>query len=164
MSQSLRDKLVGTWELNEYCCYPPDNDSDKKYPMGPDVQGIIMYSSDGYMSAQLLTPNQADFTTASTESEWAVLGKSFVAYTGEFYLDEKGDEKGPLLMHRMRVSNRPSLRGDLQRRYMKFVDDEEGRYLVLSVGPERDPYKEGRMTRVTWWRMKDNAGAGVPEK
>ena len=55
-TKSLRDQLVGAWELIEYSAHLPNDPSNKKYPMGPDAKGIIMYTPDGYMSAQLLTP------------------------------------------------------------------------------------------------------------
>lgn len=160
MSKSLRDQLVGAWELVEYCAYMPNDESDKKYPMGPEAQGIIMYTSDGYMSAQLLTPGQKSFNTSSgSDAEWAQVGKNYVAYTGRFFLDEAGDSQGPVLKHEMRSSNLPYLVGDIQRRLCKIVDESDGKYLVLSLGETMKVFGEDRMIRVRWRRLPDNSQA-----
>jgi len=156
--------------LVEYCGYLPNDESNKKYPMGPEAQGIIMYTPDGYMSAQLLTPGQKRFDhpevkeyprSGSTE-DWAQVGKNYVGYTGQFYLDEAGDESGPMLMHHMRTSSLPSLLGDTQRRLVKIEDRADGRYLVLSLGSPVEVFGEPRMVRVTWKRMNDNQATSPP--
>jgi hypothetical protein len=46
---SLRDQLVGAWELIEYTAYRGNDTSDFIHPMGPKAEGIIMYTPDGYM-------------------------------------------------------------------------------------------------------------------
>jgi hypothetical protein len=167
-STSLRLQLIGTWELIEYCAYLPHDESDKQYPMGPDAQGIIMYTPDGYMSAQLLTPGQKSFGEtqigAGTDAEWATVGKRYLAYTGKFYLDERGDEKGrPILMHNMRIANLPYLIGDTQRRVMEIVEESDGKYLVLSLDNPVTWYGVPRMIRVRWRRLTDNQ-ASTPSK
>ena len=159
MSKSLRDQLLGAWELIEYCAYMPDNESDKKYPMGPEAQGIIMYTSDGYMSAQLLTPGQKKFEAPGSEAQLAEMGKRYVGYTGQFYLDEAGDAQGPILLHHMRTANLPYLLGDTQRRLVKIVEEEDGRYLHLSLGDTMKVFGEDRMVKVRWKRLPDNHGA-----
>jgi hypothetical protein len=165
---SLRSQLIGAWELIEYCAHLPNDGSNKYFPMGPEARGIIMYTPDGYMSAQLLTPGQKAFGEnrgAGSDDEWATVGKSYVAYTGQFYLDEKGDEQGrPILMHHMRTSNLPYLVGDTQRRIMKIVDESDGRYLVLGLD---DPMKfpgadEPRIIRVRWRRLPLNQATTPP--
>lgn len=160
MSKSLRDQLVGAWDLVEYCAYKPNDESDKHYPMGPEAQGIIMYTTDGYMSAQLLTPGQKPFNReAGSEADWSQVGKNYVAYTGRFFLDEAGDSQGPVLKHEMRTSNTPSLVGDIQRRLCQIVDESDGRYLILSLGQPVKVYGEDRMIRVRWRRLPDNSTA-----
>lgn len=84
MSKSLREQLIGAWELIEYCAYLPKDESDKKYPMGPEAKGIIMYTLDGHMSAQLLIPGQKPFSSPGTDDDWAQLGKNYVAYSKIF--------------------------------------------------------------------------------
>ncbi|KAJ9662042.1 hypothetical protein H2198_001584 [Neophaeococcomyces mojaviensis] len=163
MAKGLREQLIGAWELIEYCAYLPDDKSDKKYPMGPEVQGIIMYTPDGYMSAQLMTPGQKPFASPGSNEDWAQAGKNYVAYTGQFYLDEAGDESGPVLMHHMKTSNLPYLVGDTQRRLVKIVDEDDGKYLVLSLGSPMEVFGEPRMIRVRWRRMSENKATKPPD-
>jgi hypothetical protein len=101
------------------------------------------------MSAQLCNPEPS--STAA---------QPYIAYTGAFWLDEAGDEKGPLLNHQMRDSNLPALRGDVQRRLMKITDEDDGgRYLTLApegpmvIGPDGLE----RVLVVRWKRLEDNS-------
>jgi Lipocalin-like domain len=162
---TLRDQLVGAWDLKEYYAYLPSNHSDKYYPMGETPAGIVMYTPDGYMSAQLLVPGQKPFKEG-TEADWATVGKSYIAYTGAFYLDEKGDEKGPILNHQMRTSNLPQLLGDTQRRLMKITDEADGKYLTLApAGPMKvAPDGLDRILVVRWKRCPDNQSTKAPSK
>lgn len=162
---SLRDQLTGSWELIKYYAYLPSDPSDVYYPMGPEATGIIMYTNDGYMSAQLCTPGQQPFAVhQATESDWIDVGKKYVSYTGAFYLDPVGDEKGPVLYHQMRYSNWPNLRDDVQRRLMKITDEEDGRYLTLApAGPLKiAPDGLDRILVVRWRRLPDTRDAKGP--
>jgi hypothetical protein len=154
---SLREKLVGAWELIEYQAYLASDRSNKIYPMGPKAEGIIMYTPDGYMSAQLLTPGQKSFPLPGNESDWATVGKNYVAYTGQYYLDEYGDEKGPMLLHHMRSTNLPSLYGDTQRRLVQITDEADGRWLTLSATPMKIVGEDNRVPYVRWRRLPDNS-------
>jgi hypothetical protein len=165
MAKSFRDQLVGAWELIEYSAHLPGDPSNKKYPMGPEAKGIIMYTPDGYMSAQLLTPGQPKFSSAGgSESEWAQVGKNYVAYTGEFYLNEDGDGDGPILLHHMRTSSWPALVGDTQRRLCKIVDEDEGRFLYLSLKETSKVFGEDRLIVVRWRRFPENKAKAQPAK
>lgn len=159
---SLRSQIVGAWELSSYYAHAHDDESDKVYPMGENCQGIIMYTPDGYMSAQLLTPGQPSFASdrsGGSEADWATVGRSFVGYTGHFFLDETGDEQGrPILMHHMRTSNLPYLLGDTQRRMVRITEESDGRYLNLGT---EEP-KDGRVVVVRWRRLPDNSMGRTP--
>jgi len=52
MSKSLREQLIGAWKLVSYEIRPVDG-SPAFYPLGERPMGIILYTPDGYMSAQL---------------------------------------------------------------------------------------------------------------
>ncbi|RMZ87375.1 hypothetical protein DV736_g5398, partial [Chaetothyriales sp. CBS 134916] len=162
----LRDQLIGAWQLMEYCAYLPSNESDKRYPQGPDATGILVYTPDGYMSAQLQTPGQQPFDVfKAADEDWAASGKNYLAYTGRFFLDEKGDDKGrPVLLHEMFVSSLPHLRGQIQRRVMDIAVDESdgGRYLVLSLDEPVNWYGDERLIRVRWRRLPDNQASSPP--
>ena len=162
---SLRNQLIGAWELISYHAYLPSDPSNKVYPMGPHANGIIMYTPDGYMSAQLVTPGQPVFKPAEgTASDFEAQGRNAVSYTGAFYLDEKGDENGPLLVHEMRSSSSPVLVGDRQRRLVEIKEEEDGRYLYLSTAkPVKQLNGEERIPLVRWKRLPLNERAREPE-
>src|SRR3974377_2594750 len=62
MAQGLRERLIGAWKLVSYVERPVDG-SAPFYPMGEGPQGIIMYTPDGYMSAQLMHPERPSFAS-----------------------------------------------------------------------------------------------------
>ena len=55
MAKTLREQLIGAWKLVSYVEKPTDG-SEPFHPMGEAPKGIIMYTPDGYMSAQLEHP------------------------------------------------------------------------------------------------------------
>lgn len=101
--------------------------------MGKDVQGIIMYTPDGYMSAQLRRPGQPSFEddefNGGSPEEWEETDRNYLAYTGPFYIDESGSE--PLLQHHMTPCSFPNWQGNTQRRLVK-ITEEDGGHLSLS--------------------------------
>jgi hypothetical protein len=62
MAQKLRERLIGAWKLESYVEKPVDG-SAPFYPMGEKPEGIIMYTPDGYMSAQLMRPSRPKFAS-----------------------------------------------------------------------------------------------------
>lgn len=63
MTKTLREQLIGAWKLVSYVEKPTDG-SAPFYPMGEKPEGIIMYTPDGYMSAQLNRPNAQRLSTS----------------------------------------------------------------------------------------------------
>src|SRR4029077_12305621 len=58
----LREQLIGAWRLVSYVETPVDG-SPKRFPLGEDAEGIIMYTPDGYMSAQLMRLARRPFSS-----------------------------------------------------------------------------------------------------
>jgi hypothetical protein len=97
--------------------------------MTKSVQGIIMYTPDGYMSAQMSIPGQVKFDIGTAkEADWAESGRRYFAYSGPFFVSE--EDGGVKLRHNMRICNRPDMVGDVQLRDWRF--EEEGQLLILS--------------------------------
>src|SRR5258708_12636766 len=71
---------------------PPADGSPKRVPMGGKAQGIIMYTPDGYVSAQLMTPGRRDFASGDwfkgMPEETAEEASGYIAYSGPFHVDE----------------------------------------------------------------------------
>jgi len=97
--------------------------------MTKNVQGMILYTADGYMSAQLSIPGQKHFRVEeASESQWAEAAKRHFGYCGPYYITE---EEGKVrLRHGFRLANRPNLVKEIQIRAWRFED--EGKSLVLS--------------------------------
>jgi hypothetical protein len=53
IKEVLHDAVLGTWELQSYTIENSER-GETTYPLGPDPIGLIMYTEDGYMSAQLM--------------------------------------------------------------------------------------------------------------
>src|SRR5438874_9011883 len=62
MTQKLRDQLIGAWKLVSYEEKPVDG-SPTVHPLGEDASGIIMYTPDGWMSAQLMRGGRQHFAS-----------------------------------------------------------------------------------------------------
>lgn len=129
----LRQSLIGAWRLVEYKITPA-NGGEPSYPLGKDADGIIMYTPDGYMSAQLMQKGAPKFAVADlsggTQEELAEAMKRYLAYSGGFEVKEVDGK--PHLSHRMQVSSYPNWLGNVQQRVIKL----DGEYLQLGTdGP-----------------------------
>ncbi|OAL34277.1 hypothetical protein AYO20_06533 [Fonsecaea nubica] len=94
------------------------------------VKGIILYTEDGYMSAQLHISGQRPFEGEQPFDR--TVGRSYIAYTGEFYIDV--DREQPVIKHYMRYASLPYMVTDVQERTFRFEDRIDGnRYLVLGL-------------------------------
>jgi hypothetical protein len=128
----LRQKLIGTWKLESYTAYPTPTSAIQRatYPMTKNVTGFIMYTPDGYMSAQFLIPGQQSFRRGTgEEAQWAEAGKRFFAYSGPYYISNEGLNREEILRHTFQVCNLPGWIGDIQIRTCRF--EENGEVLVL---------------------------------
>lgn len=59
---SLREQLIGSWGLETYVEIPLDG-SPLHYPLGEDAQGLILYTHDGFVSAQLMRSNRRPYAS-----------------------------------------------------------------------------------------------------
>lgn len=128
----LRQKIIGAWKLESYIAYPtPESPIQRPtFPMTKNVTGFIMYTPDGYMSAQMLIPGQQSFKRGEGEEpQWAEAGKRFFAYCGPYYISNEGSGREEILRHTFQVCNLPGWIGDVQVRTHHF--EEDGQVLVL---------------------------------
>lgn len=131
----LRQKLVGTWNLESYIAYPTAESPVKRptFPMTSKVTGFILYTPDGYMSAQMLIPGQKSFKRGEGEEpQWAEAGKRCFAYCGPYYISNEGYGREEVLRHTFECCSLPGWIGDIQVRTHRFEEDGE----VLVLGSE----------------------------
>jgi hypothetical protein len=128
MTIKLRDQLIGAWKLVSYVERLVDG-SAPLYPFSENPQGIIMYTPDGFMSAQLCRPDRTPFVFGDwfkgTPQEYEAEANSYIAYTGPFHVDEEKQ----VLTHTMFISLFPNWIGQTQPRVVKI----EGDFLHLST-------------------------------
>ena len=115
----LREQLIGAWRLISYVETPVDG-SPKRFPLGEDAEGIIMYTPDGYVSAQLMKPGRRPFSSGDwfkgTPEEFMEESVGYIAYSGPFHVDETRRS----LTHSMNVSLFPGWIGQTQPRVVSI--------------------------------------------
>ena len=84
-SLSLRERLIGAWEL--VSAVERDVATGvENYVLGERPLGFILYTPDGYMSAQLQGPARAPFEEGDllrgSPEEYAAAGRSYIAFPG----------------------------------------------------------------------------------
>src|SRR5258708_34182005 len=87
----LREQLVGAWALSSFVERDIETGVENR-PFGERPIGLILYTPDGYMSAQLQRPDRHAFADGdllrATPEEYAAAGSSYIAYSGRFFVDE----------------------------------------------------------------------------
>lgn len=136
--EEFRSKLIGAWSLTSYRAEPlPGQEGETIYPMTKEASGIIMYTPDGFISAQLMTRGTPLFASGDlsggTTEELATAAKNYLAYSGKFEVSEDPQGK-PVLRHSMEVASFPNWLGNTQVRVARM--EEEGTKLILATeGP-----------------------------
>lgn len=101
--------LVGSWQLESYINYPVG--AEPPYaPLGHSPKGLIIYSPDGYMSAQLSG------------------AESFVSYGGPYSVDLDNQ----VVAHHVEVASQARYVGGVQRRWFAC---EGGKMTLRTVDP-----------------------------
>jgi Lipocalin-like domain len=144
---SLREVLIAAWQL--VACVETDVETGETFlPMGPHPAGFILYTPDGYMSAQLSSPDRADFAGGDmyrgTPEDYVAAGKSYLAYSGPYRVDDARRT----VEHGMGVCLFPNWQGQRQLRILEL----DGDTLVLAT--DRPTLFDGSLktARITWRR------------
>ncbi|RQV09871.1 hypothetical protein DF039_28310 [Burkholderia cenocepacia] len=132
LASQLREQLVGAWRLVSYEIHPRDG-STVTYPLGRDARGWILYTPDGYMSAQLMAAGRPPYADGDLQGgsveERAAAAHGYIAYSGPFSVDDDGT-----LTHEMDVSLYPNWIGNVQQRVVSLDGD---RLQLGTAGPVR---------------------------
>ncbi len=131
--KNLREQLIGTWRLVSYIESPVDG-LPKHSPLGEKPEGMIMYTPDGYMSAQLMRPGRKNFASndwfMGTPEEFTEEATGYIAYSGPFHVDE---EKCALInISLVRVSIWLLHVGIFDKKYAREVGNTEGNHAYLA--------------------------------
>lgn len=150
MSKTLREQLISAWKLVSYVEEPTDG-SEPFHPMGKEPKGIIMYTPDGYMSAQLERPDRSPFASddrSKATPEEKEKASGYLAYSGPFHTDEEQQH----LTHSMFVSLFPNWEGQTQPRAVRI----EGDTLHFGTVKPIQAGGEETMSYLTWRGAEPN--------
>jgi hypothetical protein len=106
--KSLRDAVVGAWELVSFIARDVATGADR-HPLGTAPRGLILYTADGHMSAQLAESDMSEY----------------IAYGGRFSVNEET----ATLHHDVTISMMPELLAQPQFRNASV----DGDFLTLSA-------------------------------
>jgi hypothetical protein len=150
-SLSLRARLIGAWEL--VSAVERDVETGiETHVLGEHPRGLILYTPDGYMSAQLQGPARAPFEAGDllrgSPEEYVAAGSSYVAYSGRFFVDEVKRS----LSHEVAVSFFPNWLGQRQVRLVEV----DGERLQLSTDAPQRFNGALKIATISWLRAKLN--------
>jgi len=118
---SYANRLVGVWSLVTYT--DEHEDCDDTQPFGPNPQGFLIYTADGFVSAQLMKPGRPAFHSSDwhhgTAEEYQGSGSGYIAYGGTYEVDEQK----ATVTHIPSVSLLPNLINGRQRRSIDLQGD-----------------------------------------
>lgn len=144
----LSAALVGTWRLVSYEATSVDDGSVVR-PFGEDPIGLIIYSADGYMSAQITRPDRPQFDEERLENgrpeELAEAARHYLAYSGPFRVPDDGT-----VVHEVTLSLFPNWMGKAQLRVAKL----EGSVLQLALASPVPIGGKLRTGVLTWERCE----------
>ena len=126
MNPTLRDAVLGAWELVSFVARDATTGEDRE-PLGTTPRGLILYTADGHMSAQLAEPDMS----------------GYVGYGGRFSVDEETST----LHHDVTMSMMPELLTQPQFRHASV----DGDLLTLSAS-RTDDAGATTHSRLVWRR------------
>ena len=90
-SGAIASQLVGVWTLVSFVGL--QDGLEESFPFGPKPEGFLIYTSDGYVSAQLMKPRRSLFQSRdwqqATASEFRDAGRGYIGYCGVYAVDEE---------------------------------------------------------------------------
>jgi hypothetical protein len=122
MTRSLSEQIVGGWALASYV--ETDVETGKSAePFGSHALGFILYTPDGYMSAQIQARDRLPFKVGDMfrgePEEYAASASTYLAYSGPYRVDEAGNR----VIHNVVVSLFPNWVGMQQVRLVDLQGD-----------------------------------------
>lgn len=143
------DWLKGTWRLDTFLA--TDEEGEVIEVMGPGATGFICYSSDGWMSVQIIRAGRMRYdipdVEGGTTEQTLSAARGLFAYAGRYTVDEEN----AIVYHHLEFSLIPNWMGSTQKRYITKESDDA---LILGADPTRiGPGGKKRVTRLRWTRL-----------
>jgi hypothetical protein len=162
MEQAKPEDFAGTWRLLEYSFH--HENGDVEHPWGKEVVGYLLYSPQGYMSANL-SPVHRNWRYRHARLKAEVPGadesrslrlarrgvpRDYIAYSGPFEL------KNGIIIHHVEVSLFPHWVGLPQVRHYEF----SGNQLTLRT-PVINSGRDRVVAQLRWERIGNAAGGAA---
>jgi hypothetical protein len=142
---TLKERLLGPWRLVSFEYHLASGGVLSAY--GPEPVGLLIYTDEGYMSAQIVDPRRPRFASGNrriaTEHELKAAVEGCISYFAAFEIDEA---RGAVV-HRELGDVFPNAVGTRQVRYARF----EGDRLLLETPPVMVG-TERATARIVWER------------
>ena len=91
--ERISSLLVGVWTLLTYT--EEKEGCEDTHPFGPKPVGFLIYTPDGFVSAQLMKPGRSAFQSRDwhqgTPEEYVESGSGYIAYCGTYEVDETNE-------------------------------------------------------------------------
>ncbi|MFN0182772.1 MAG: lipocalin-like domain-containing protein [Aquabacterium sp.] len=145
--------LLGAWHLVRWAITYGDG-RPPTLPFGADAQGLIVYSTDGWMNACISRagrpPLSSESVRSAPERERLVAFESFFQYAGP-YVFSRGPQlpTGAQVVHRVTLALNPNFVGTEQVRNVEFATDGT---LTLSASDTLPGTTIARHHRLQWRR------------
>jgi hypothetical protein len=145
-AEAIASQLVGVWKLVSYRVEHEGHEDS--FPFGPDPEGFLIYTPDGFVSAQLMKPERPLFQSngwgGGTPDEYKQAGIGYIAYCGVYEVDEQNKT----VTHLPSVALVPNLILKGQLRSITLSDD---RLTLCTVGvPAAN--RKAMTSRLEWQR------------
>src|ERR1700689_5336349 len=149
---STASRLVGVWRLVSYTV---EREGQKdSFPFGPEPEGFLIYTPDGFVSAQLMKPGRSLFQSrdwnGGTADEYQEAGSGYIAYCGVYQVDEEKET----VTHIPSVALVPNLIFKGQLRSVAFSGD---RLILRAVVPAANGVSV--TSRLEWQKAHPRASA-----
>ncbi len=151
-TDSGANPLLGTWYLVRWDITYGDGRAPS-LPFGAQATGMILYTTDGHMSACIARAGRTPLSSASVrsapEAERLAAFESYFQYAGPYSIRTEGGRQQ--VVHTVRHALNPNFVGTQQIRNMDFSDDRQ--QLTLSASDSVPGTGVARHHRLVWSRQ-----------
>ncbi len=137
-------RLVGVWRLEAIRDRLPDGQVVNHPDFGPEVDGLLVYTASGHVSAQFMRCGRTAWREEDTpnDAERADAARGYGAYAGRFEVDEEAD----VVRHRVETALIPNRVGITLSRRFSFEGDR------LTLSPPGFSRRGVAVSRCLVWR------------